>query len=149
MSRGKAKTTTRIEVERVRRLNGDEPRSKGQYVLYWMQQSQRAEHNPALEYGVQQANEHDQRLLVVVGLRATTPGKDSTGLSVRGLDPSPPLRLLDRLKLDRSVAPNPLFRGGTREARRPFPPPMAFHSTLLHFDFSASSADMTFWSTNR
>jgi deoxyribodipyrimidine photo-lyase len=237
MSRGKARATTRVVAERVRRLNHDEPRSKGQYVLYWMQQSHRAEHNPALEYAVQQANEHDRRLLVVfglmddypeanlrhyrfmvegltdvaealadrnikfvvqqghpadvalrlsrratvvvcdrgylrhqeswrrrvadeagcevvqvegdvvvpveevtdkreyaartirpkiqrqisrhlVGLRATPLGKDSTGLGVPGLDASRPGRLLDRLELDRSVAPNPLFRGGTREARR-------------------------------
>jgi deoxyribodipyrimidine photo-lyase len=237
VSRGKTKTTTQIEEERVRRLNDEEPRSGGQYVLYWMQQSQRAEHNPALEYAVQQANEHDQRLLVafgimddypeanlrhyrfmvegladvaealadrtikfvvqhghpaevairlarrattvvcdrgelrhqkkwrrrvadeagcevvqvegdvvvpveevtdkreyaartmrpkihrqlekyLVGLRATPLGKDSTGLSVRGLDVSRTARLLDRLKLDRSVPPNPLFRGGTTEARR-------------------------------
>jgi deoxyribodipyrimidine photo-lyase len=235
VSRGK--TTTRIEDERIRSLNEEEPRAKGQYVLYWMQQSQRAEHNPALEYAVQRANEHDRRLLVafgimdgypeanlrhyrfmvegladvaealaernvkfvvqhghpaavalrlarkattvvcdrgdlrhqrewrkrvaaeagcevvqvegdvvvpveevtdkrewaartirpkvqkklpgyLVGLRATSLGKDSTGLSVKGLDVSRPLRLLDRLKLDRSVAPNPLFRGGTRQARR-------------------------------
>jgi deoxyribodipyrimidine photo-lyase len=54
----------------------------------------------------------------LVGLRATSLGKDSTGLSVKGLDASRPGRLLDRLKLDESVAPNPLFRGGTKEARR-------------------------------
>ena len=33
-----------------------------------MHQSQRAEHNPALEYAVQRANEHDVRLLVAFGL---------------------------------------------------------------------------------
>jgi deoxyribodipyrimidine photo-lyase len=33
-----------------------------------MQQSQRTEHNPALEHAVQQANAHDQRLLVAFGL---------------------------------------------------------------------------------
>jgi deoxyribodipyrimidine photo-lyase len=237
MSREKTKTTTRIEAERVHRLNDDDPRSKGRYVLYWMQQSQRAEHNPALEYAVQQANAHDRRLLVgfglmddypeanlrhyrfmvegladvaeslaernikfvvqhghptdvairlasaatavvcdrgylrhqkswrkrvaeeagcevaqvegdvvvpveevtdkreygartirpkiqnqlakyMVGLRRTALGKDSTGLSLRGLDTSRPLRLLDRLKLNRSVEPSPLFRGGASEARR-------------------------------
>ena len=41
---------------------------KGDYVLYWMQQSQRAEYNHALEYAVQQANKLGQVLLVVFGL---------------------------------------------------------------------------------
>ena len=40
----------------------------GDYVLYWIQSSQRAEQNHALEYAVQQANDLDQRLLVVFGL---------------------------------------------------------------------------------
>jgi deoxyribodipyrimidine photo-lyase len=40
----------------------------GDYVLYWMQSSQRAEQNHALEYAVQRANEIGQRLLVVFGL---------------------------------------------------------------------------------
>jgi deoxyribodipyrimidine photo-lyase len=38
------------------------------YVLYWMQSSQRAEQNHALEYAVQRANEMGQRLLVVFDL---------------------------------------------------------------------------------
>ena len=59
--------TGRIQDERVKHLNEKEPRS-GDYVLYWMQSSQRAEYNHALEYAVQQANELDQRLLVVFGL---------------------------------------------------------------------------------
>jgi hypothetical protein len=73
-------------VERVRPLNDDEPRSKGQYVLYGMQQSQRAEHNPALEYAARTIRPKIQKQLsrFLIGLRATTPGKDSTGLSVRG-----------------------------------------------------------------
>ena len=41
---------------------------KGDYVLYWMQQSQRAAHNHALEYAVQQANKLDRKLLVAFGL---------------------------------------------------------------------------------
>ncbi|MGB5750829.1 MAG: deoxyribodipyrimidine photo-lyase [Desulfobacterales bacterium] len=42
--------------------------SKGDYVLYWMQQSQRAAYNHALEYAVQQANKLSQPLLVGFGL---------------------------------------------------------------------------------
>lgn len=30
----------------------DRPANSRQYVLYWMQQSQRAVHNPALEYTI-------------------------------------------------------------------------------------------------
>ncbi|HEY0128243.1 MAG TPA: deoxyribodipyrimidine photo-lyase [Rubrobacteraceae bacterium] len=40
----------------------------GDYVLYWMQSSQRAEYNHALEYAIQRANDLGQRLLVVFGL---------------------------------------------------------------------------------
>jgi deoxyribodipyrimidine photo-lyase len=59
--------TRRIREERVRDLN-EEVVSDGDYVLYWMQSSQRAEQNHALEYAVQRANELDQRLLVVFGI---------------------------------------------------------------------------------
>ncbi|MGH3148666.1 MAG: deoxyribodipyrimidine photo-lyase, partial [Rubrobacter sp.] len=60
-------TTRKIQEERVRNLNDEETRD-GDYVLYWMQSSQRAEHNHALEYAVQQANDLGRRLLVVFGL---------------------------------------------------------------------------------
>jgi deoxyribodipyrimidine photo-lyase len=45
-----------IHSERVRKLN-DRPLQKGRFVLYWMQASQRAECNHALEYAIRQANE--------------------------------------------------------------------------------------------
>ena len=41
---------------------------KGRYVLYWMQQSQRADANDALEYAVTQANKLELPLLVGFGL---------------------------------------------------------------------------------
>lgn len=53
-----------IEAERIRRLN-DRPERDGAYVLYWMQQSQRACFNPALELAIGIANE--RKLPVVVG----------------------------------------------------------------------------------
>jgi deoxyribodipyrimidine photo-lyase len=59
--------TRQIQVERVQNLN-DRDVGDGDYVLYWMQSSQRAEQNHALEYAVQRANEMGQRLLVVFGL---------------------------------------------------------------------------------
>ncbi|OJH35907.1 deoxyribodipyrimidine photo-lyase [Cystobacter ferrugineus] len=58
---------TRIEAGRIQRLNTRES-SGGDYVLYWMQQSARAEHNPALEFAVQRANEAKLPLLVGFGL---------------------------------------------------------------------------------
>jgi deoxyribodipyrimidine photo-lyase len=59
--------TRQVQEERVQHLN-EEDASDGDYVLYWMQSSQRAEQNHALEYVVQRANALDQRLLVVFGL---------------------------------------------------------------------------------
>ena len=59
---------TKIQETRVRSLNDIPPRENGDYVLYWMQQSQRAEHNPALEHAAHRANEHGKPLLVGFGL---------------------------------------------------------------------------------
>jgi deoxyribodipyrimidine photo-lyase len=56
-----------IAATRIRRLNARAP-ARNRYVLYWMQQSQRAECNHALEYGAQRANELKQPLVVVFGL---------------------------------------------------------------------------------
>jgi deoxyribodipyrimidine photo-lyase len=58
---------TGVQEERIRKLN-DVPRGKGAYVLYWMQQSQRAEFNHALEYAVERANERGEPVLVAFGL---------------------------------------------------------------------------------
>ena len=60
-------TTRKIREERVQNLNEADVR-EADFVLYWMQSSQRAEQNHALEYAVQQANDLGQRLLVVFGL---------------------------------------------------------------------------------
>jgi len=46
---------------------------RGDFVLYWMQQSQRAEYNHALEYAIQQANRVNQAVLVVFGLMGAYP----------------------------------------------------------------------------
>ena len=61
-----------VQDERIQTLNDAEERD-GEYVLYWMQSSQRAEQNRALEYAVQRANDLDQRLLVVFGLTDVGP----------------------------------------------------------------------------
>lgn len=57
-----------VEKTRVRPLNDDEPDPSGTYVLYWMQQSQRADHNPALEHAIELADDAGQGLLVGFGL---------------------------------------------------------------------------------
>jgi deoxyribodipyrimidine photo-lyase len=56
-----------IHHSRIRVLNDLDFR-QADFVLYWMQQSQRAEYNHALEYAIQQANKIDQPVLVVFGL---------------------------------------------------------------------------------
>ena len=48
-----------IEPERIRPLHEAKPVA-GDYVLYWMQASQRTRHNPALELAVHRANEFGQ-----------------------------------------------------------------------------------------
>ena len=56
-----------IQKTRIQHLN-DVDIVKGKYVLYWMQQSQRADYNHALEYAIQQANRLGQGVLVAFGL---------------------------------------------------------------------------------
>jgi deoxyribodipyrimidine photo-lyase len=56
-----------IHGNRIRNLN-DVPTRQGTHVLYWMQQSQRAEFNHALEYAAQRANDLDLPLVVGFGL---------------------------------------------------------------------------------
>ncbi|NNJ26164.1 deoxyribodipyrimidine photo-lyase [Alienimonas chondri] len=65
--------TSLIEPERLRRLTDADPRP-GDYVLYWMQNAQRAEHNPALEFAARRANELKRPLLVCFGLTDDYPG---------------------------------------------------------------------------
>jgi deoxyribodipyrimidine photo-lyase len=61
-----------IHPERIQRLN-DTPARKGDYVLYWMQQSQRAAWNHALEFAVDQANQLNLPLVTGFGLTDTYP----------------------------------------------------------------------------
>lgn len=56
-----------IQKERIKVLNSKEVK-KGRYVLYWMQASQRATYNHALEYAILKANELRQPLLVFFGI---------------------------------------------------------------------------------
>jgi deoxyribodipyrimidine photo-lyase len=62
-----------MEAERILCLNDAAVRGDGRYVLYWMQQSQRTQFNPALEHAVSLADEIDRPVVVVFGLFADYP----------------------------------------------------------------------------
>ena len=61
-----------IEPERISILNRNAVQ-KGGWVLYWMQQSQRAHDNPALEYAISQANRLGLPVLVAFALTDSYP----------------------------------------------------------------------------
>jgi deoxyribodipyrimidine photo-lyase len=61
-----------IESERITVL-ADAPEQPGDYVLYWMQNSQRAEFNPALELAITEANRLHLPVLVGFGLTENYP----------------------------------------------------------------------------
>jgi deoxyribodipyrimidine photo-lyase len=56
-----------IEKERIKALNKKEVK-KGAYILYWMQASQRAEYNHALEYAVSKGHELRRPVIVFLGI---------------------------------------------------------------------------------
>ena len=62
-----------IEPERISQLNDAKANERGRYVLYWMQQSQREAHNPALEFAVSEANRRAQPVVVVFVLMEDYP----------------------------------------------------------------------------
>jgi len=61
-----------IQSERILKLNSNQIRP-GRYVLYWMQASQRAEYNHALEYAIREANEQKLPVLAFFGLAGQYP----------------------------------------------------------------------------
>jgi deoxyribodipyrimidine photo-lyase len=61
-----------IQTERIKNLN-QKPVQQGDYILYWMQNAQRAEYNHALEYATQQANHLKKSLLVAFGIMDNFP----------------------------------------------------------------------------
>ncbi len=64
---------SRIHPERIHVLAEREADSSARYVLYSIQQSQRAENNHALEYAIERANELDLPVVVLFGLDDTYP----------------------------------------------------------------------------
>ena len=61
-----------IQAERIRFLNDDDAR-RGDYVLYWMQHSQRAAWNHALEYAIREANARKLPVVAVFGITQRFP----------------------------------------------------------------------------
>ena len=61
-----------IDPDRIQSLN-TRPVGNGRWVLYWMQQSQRAHDNPTLEFAIAQANQMGLPVLVVFALTASYP----------------------------------------------------------------------------
>lgn len=61
-----------VQPERISPQNGREA-ARGEYVLYWMQSSQRTRENPALEYAVERANRLNKPVHVCFGLDASYP----------------------------------------------------------------------------
>ncbi|QYZ80188.1 deoxyribodipyrimidine photolyase [Methanofollis formosanus] len=70
----------------LRRLNRRPP-ARGEHVLYWMQASQRAEGNPALEHAVAEANRLEKPLLVCFCLDPRGEGRQARhlGFMLEGL----------------------------------------------------------------
>jgi deoxyribodipyrimidine photo-lyase len=56
-----------VEEARIQPLNEKHP-LKGDYLIYWMQASQRAEYNHALEFAIEEANQRGLPLIVYFGL---------------------------------------------------------------------------------
>ena len=57
-----------IQGERIRVLNDVEPRADGRYVLYLLQQANRAQFNPALEFAIEEANRLGLPVVACFGL---------------------------------------------------------------------------------
>ncbi|MGE3806756.1 MAG: deoxyribodipyrimidine photo-lyase [Gemmataceae bacterium] len=62
-----------IQPERIQLLNDCPVNAAGDFVLYWMQQSQRAECNHALEHAIERANDLDLPVVVLFGITDSYP----------------------------------------------------------------------------
>jgi len=62
-----------IEKERIKLLNSQPINQKGDFVVYWMQATQRVEHNQALDYAILLANKLKQPLLVYFAITENYP----------------------------------------------------------------------------
>lgn len=62
-----------IENERISELNNKSIKFSGRNIIYWMQSSQRVEHNHALEYAVKLSNDLKRNLIVYFGITENYP----------------------------------------------------------------------------
>ena len=69
-----------IQEQRIQLLNDAEV-GKGDYVLYWMQQSQRADCNHALEYAIERANGLKLPVIVYFGITGSFPEANARHLA--------------------------------------------------------------------
>jgi deoxyribodipyrimidine photo-lyase len=60
-----------IHPERIQKLNNLSTNKKSNFILYWMQSSNRTEYNHALEYAIEKSNELQKPLVVFFGLTDT------------------------------------------------------------------------------
>ncbi len=67
------KTLAKVHAGRITDLNEKEIQPEGDYILYWMQQSQRLQWNHALAYALRLADQLEKPLLVGFGLMAGYP----------------------------------------------------------------------------
>ena len=57
-------------MERIKLLKDLKKNKNGEYILYWMQQSQRVTYNHALNYAIEKANKFGLPLIVAFGVTA-------------------------------------------------------------------------------
>ena len=69
-----------IQKERIKFLNNKKEKN-GNYVLYWMQSSQRTEYNHALEYSIIKANSLNKPIIVFFGLTEKFPNANLRNFS--------------------------------------------------------------------
>jgi len=76
-----------IHPNRIKSLNDNPTNTDGKYVVYWMQASQRAEWNHALEYAIERANSLEKPLLVGLGITDEYPDANERhyAFMIRGL----------------------------------------------------------------
>ena len=106
-----------IQRERIRPLNNETEKSRD-YVLYWMQASQRSEYNHALEYAVEQANTRRKPLVVFFGLTEKFPEANERhyAFMLEGLRETG--RTLEERGIRFVVRHEPPAEGAVRMARR-------------------------------
>jgi deoxyribodipyrimidine photo-lyase len=106
-----------VDPDRIRDLNEAPVRGDAAYVLYWMQQSQRAGDNPALEHAACLANALGKPLGVVFGVMARYPGANARHYRFMAEGLAETARALERRGVSFAVYPGPPPRAALKAAR--------------------------------